>query len=196
MKPILLLFAAVLLQQPQAVPQRGNSPQVRVNSAPSQPVRATSVDSTVATISSVGIKVAEMKSGYEMYSRAVYNGTNGQVLERAAIYGRSCRAVAQAIRDGKVCRGCIGSRSAMAAVDQYRAVLPEVQRVAQSCAARIDALTARGTEQARATALRAELRPIGGRMYQTLRQYETRIHGVRVAMGWESSANMTPRRGS
>lgn len=195
MKPILLLVAAVLQQQPQVVPQRGNSPQVVVNGGqPTGPV--TAFDSTIATISSVGIKVAEMKSGYEAYSRAVHNGTDGQVLERAAIYGRSCRAVAQAIREGKLCRGCIGTRNAQTAVDQYRTILPEVQRVAQNCVTRIDALLARGTPEARARALRTELRPIGGRMYQNLQSYEARVHSLRVAMGWEASNNMTPRRGS
>lgn len=192
MKP-LLLFIAVAFQQPEAAPPARPTPAQRPAAAPAR----TQFDSTISTITGIGTKVAEMRSAHELYARAAYNGADGLVIERGGMFGASCRNVATAIAAGQrsICRSCL-NRSQQAAVDQYRAYLPALERFARECDRRMRGLASRGTPAAKSSTLRQESRPIGNRMLQALHTYELRVQTLRVAMGWVAAPTPTPRGGN
>ena len=173
----LYLAAAVAAQQPRparaphaAAPAQGN------------------FDSTVAAIADLGVKVGELRSVYDQYRRAAFNEQDGEVLERAAMFGRACATLADAARSAErtMCRSCSAAR-VQPAFNSYRANLPAMQRYAQGCAERVTRLGADGSSQDKARAYRNDAAAAGTRMIQALRVYEERLHAVRVVMGWDQA---------
>ena len=181
---LLMLAVAAMFQQPQAAAPR-QTPQPN-----------TAFDSSVAAISDIGIKVAETRSVYDLYRRAAFNEPDGALMDRATMYGASCRALSNALRDGHhaICLHCLPARI-QPVVDQYRTYLPTLERFSVACASRIDQLKERGTTTAQTKALRDDVIPAGNRMVTALRGYEVRLQGVRQAMGWVAPNVPTPRRG-
>ena len=175
-------------QQPQQ-----NGPTVIQPGAPKAP--ETPFDTTIAAISRIGIKVGELRSVYELYRRASFNGPDGQVLQRATMFGAACRALETELKDAQhtMCRACM-ARGVQAPVNQYHDYLPALARYAGSCAARVAQLTSRGTATSQAKAARDDVIPAGNRMVAALRTYEIRLQAVRVTMGWTTPAP-SPRRG-
>jgi len=180
----------------QAAPSTRQTPANIQPTHTNQPV--TPYDTTVAALSDIGTKVAEMRSTYELYRRAVYNEPNGAIVDRAGLYRTSCQALSAATVQGerRICRNCL-PRNVQPAIDQYRVYLPQLKRLADACAARVVQLKARGGEGVVAAALKADVRPEGDRMANGLRLYEVRLREVRRVMGWDQQPVMpTPRRGS
>jgi hypothetical protein len=202
---ITILLALAALQQPpqQPAPARRASPAVTAPQAESpaagmQPkTLRTAFDSTVAAVSDIGVKVSEVRSGYDVFRMSVFNQSDGAVAERAQQLGGACRAVIAAIQTGArtMCRSCVAGQNHQAALDQWRATLPGVQRTAQQCATRMPGATARPTA-AQIASLRKDVRTIGSQLIAGLTQYEQRLNTLRVAMGWATPPMPTPRRGN
>lgn len=191
-------------QQPQAsrrsVPApAAQAPSNRPHTAGIQPapVPRTPFESTVATVSDIGIKVSEMRSVYDVYRTAAFNQTDGALAERASQFGASCRTLVAAIQQQShvLCRSCVAVRI-QSILDAYRASLPGVQRTAQQCATRMQSVNPRAPTPAQVTALRGDVRTIGAQLMTGLREYEMRLHNLRVAMGWDTPPMPTPRRGT
>jgi len=180
-------------QQPQPAPPRPPSAVMQ----PSSSAQSKSpYDSTVAVLSDIGTKVAEVRATYELYRRAAFNDPNGALVARARLYQTNCRALSAAIEKGErhICRSCL-PHDPQTTIDQYRAHLPALRTVARQCATRIDRLLARGDESVVASAMRADARTEGDRLVAGLRPYEAQVTNVRRAMGWDQQPNVpTPRR--
>lgn len=199
---VLLLAAAALQQQPQAS-RRPTPPTAAQAPAPTPGLQRTAApksafDSTAGTVSDVGIKVSEMRSVYDQYRLAAFNQSDGAVSERASQFGASCRTVINAIQRGSssLCRGCMASRALQTALDQYRASLPAVQRMASQCVTRMQNVNPSAPSATQNAELRRDVRTVGTQMVEGLRVYETRLQALRVAMGWDIGPTPTPRRGT
>lgn len=196
---ILLASALAAVLQQGAAPARPQQQQVpRPSMALTQSTGPqTPFDSSVAALTDVGTKVAEMRSAYELYRRAVFNQPDGAILERGDLYKNSCSALATSVQRAQrhLCRTCMAT-NVRPAIEQYRANLPSLARVANQCAARMARLRGRGNAAA-AEAMRADIRPEGERLVNGLRPYEARLADVRRVMGWEQREVLpTPRRGN
>ena len=189
MKMLPLLLMGVLSQQPSPAPASPHP--ARPSAAP----RSGSLDSTVAVVSDLGVKVGSLRSIYDLYRRAAYNEPDGALMERVDMYQNSCRELAAAAERGEhtMCRNCM-AKHVQAAMDAYRAYLPTLQHFAQTCAVRFTTLKAHGTPTTQSKILSTEVNPAGARMVETLRGYETRLGAVRVAMGWAAPNAPTLRR--
>jgi hypothetical protein len=194
---LLLVLWAAALQQPRSAPAAPPAPGQSVASQPVPPAPVTPEDSTVAAILDIARKVGEVRSVYDLYRRASFNESNSVVLERGTRYGASCRALDSAAQQGRrsICRGCL-PRHIQPAVDQYRAYLPTLQRLAASCANRMRQLTAPGDAGLQGAALRRDVGAAGARLVDGLSVYEARLHLVRVALGWAPPDPPGPRRGT
>jgi hypothetical protein len=200
---MIVIAALVLvsaLQQPAPRPAQPPPTPPRQPSVVAQPSSANQpmspFDSTVAALSDIGTKVAEVRSTYELYRRAAFNEPNGALVERSALYRTNCRALSTATRQGerRICRSCL-PHDVQTTIDQYRAHLPALRTVAEQCVTRIERLRARGGENVVAAAMRADVRAEGDRLANGLRPYEARVADVRRAMGWDQQPNApTPRR--
>jgi hypothetical protein len=155
----ILLTAITLLQQPQSQQQ--------------QRARQAAFNSSKAAVAGVAGRVAEVKSALDVYRRAVFNGTDAEVLANSEYLRRSCLdvdlAAVQAAR--RICRGCAAA-DVDAGFDGYRAGLPALRGMSGRCAARLGQL-ARGQNAAKR--LRAEVRAIGNPIVLELRDYERRL---------------------
>jgi hypothetical protein len=78
--PVLALVAA-LWQQPAPA------------SAQSRERRAAAWDSTTSLVVAVGLGVAEVKSGLELYRRAVFNAPDAEVLSAAQVFRSRCHSL-------------------------------------------------------------------------------------------------------
>ena len=167
-----VVLAVALLQQP-----GHETPAARA-------ARLAAFDSSKAAIGHVGAPVAEVKSALDVYRRAVFNGTDEEVLHNADYLRTSCQQVDSVARRmaAKVCRHC-AAPDAQAAFDGFRQVLPALSRGTARCAARVWQLE-RAPDAAKR--LRHDVRDIGNGLVLTLRSYETRLAVLRKAL------NMTP----
>jgi len=156
-----LAIAALFLQQP-----RHETPAARA-------ARQAAFDTSREVISHVGLPVAEVKSALDVYRRAVFNGTDDEVLHNADYLRSSCHATDSVARVmvPKVCRGC-ASRDVQRAFDDYRAMLPSLSRGTAQCSARLWQLE-RGADAAKR--LRHEVRNVGNPLVATLQVYESRL---------------------
>lgn len=158
--PSIIVFVA-LLQQP-----GHETPAARA-------ARLEAFDSSRAVIGHVGSPVAEVKSALDVYRRAVFNGTEAEVLHNADYLRTSCQAVDSVAKlmETRICRHC-ATRDVQPALDGYRQMLPSLSRGAARCAARLWEL-----ERAAGAAkrLRHDVRDIGNPLILTLRGYEARL---------------------
>lgn len=189
------LLMAALLQQPQQ-PQPRPVPSAAQVQQSVTPIPHSAFDSTVAAVSDVGTKVAELRTSYDLYRRAVFNEPDGAVVQRATAYGTKCRALATAALQAQrhITPGSV-SADARPALVRYRENLPSLNRLGQSCGNRMQQLKTRGDERAVASALRNDVQAQGNQLAQGLTSYEARLHDVRVVMGWEAAAPGARRPG-
>lgn len=184
-----LTFAGALFQQqprPSTVP---SAAQVQAG----VPAPRTAFDTTVAAMTDVGTKVAEVRTAYELYRRAVYNEPDGAIVQRASAYAGKCRALATAALQAqqRITAHSVAAQT-RTVVMRYREYLPSLSRVGQGCANKTQQLrTHAANEHAAALAMRNDIQNQGNHLLQGLAPYEARLHDVRVAMGWEQS---TPAR--
>ena len=150
-------------------------------------------DTTRELIIDVGRRVADVRTGIELYRRAAFNSPDGELLEDANIFARSCRDLAETAERARrsMCRQCL-SPTAQRATEGYRAYLPALARMARDAEARVRQLAARDSGAAR---LRRDVLPANNRIVAGLRPYEARLHQVREAFGWTATTGTpTPRR--
>jgi hypothetical protein len=163
-----MLLALALLQQPGR------------DASAARAARLAAFDSTKAVLRTVGRPIAEVRSALDVYRRAVFNGTNQEVLANAEYLRSSCQAAETAARQAapRVCRHCAESR-AQAAFDGYRLMLPSLRRGMGQCATRLGQLQKAGEPAKR---LRDDVRVVGNPLIATLRGYEARLAEVRQAL--------------
>jgi len=166
----LALAAALFLQQP--APQRP---------APAPANRDAAQATSRQAITDVGLRVAEVRSTYDLYRRAVFNLPDAMVLQRGQELRRVCGDLASMARaaGGRICRTCFAA-GAQRAVERYRAVLPSVSQVGVRCAGQV-AQPAGGREAARA--LRRSVDQVGRGLTNGLQTYEARVQGIREGFG-------------
>ncbi len=191
---VFVALLGLLVQQPAvAQARRSGSPYPSPSSSrpgqsvvPPRPAPQTPYDSTVEGIIDLGTKVAELKSALELYRRAAFNEPTGTVLERAEVFGNSCRTLVTSVTrtQGLLCRSCL-PRTAQDAINAYRAYLPTLSRLGQQCSARLRQLRSGASSDTAAARLRAETRPMSDRITEGLRPYEARLLAVRREFGWE-----------
>ncbi len=138
-------------------------------------------DTTGAAVNAVGDRVADVKSGLELFRRAVFNGPDGEVLSSAELFGARCRSLDSAATAArpKICRSCSAPR-VNTAFTGYRQGLPDLARTGSQCAARLQQLAARSDA---AKGLRREVRSIGAALVAGLTRYERRVQTLRQALG-------------
>jgi hypothetical protein len=175
-----VVLAIALLQQP-----GHETPAARA-------ARLAAFDTSKAAMSHVGAPVAEVKSALDVYRRAVFNGTDEEVLHNADYLRTSCEAVDSVARQmvAKVCRHC-AAPDAQAAFDGFRQTLPSLSRGAARCAARVRQLE-RATDAAKR--LRHDVREIGNPLILTLRAYEARLAVLRKALNLAPAQRPPARR--
>jgi hypothetical protein len=177
----LLLVSAILQQQP----TRAAALQREASSA--------EFDSTTQQVALVGSAVAEVKSYLDLFRRAVFNGSDGDVLTAAGAFGQHCHwlEIAALRASRKVCRHC-GSPEVQRALEGYRGVMPTVARTGARCAATIGRLQAATSQHQAAVNLRHDVRAIGDAIVAGLTRYESRLQALRVAAGWAPQAPPPP----
>ena len=186
---VLPLVAALAHQQPR---QRPASPSTGVMQIqPAQTELRTPFDTTKAMIIEIGQRVAELRSSLDVYRRAAFNDPDGALMETVGLFVRRSHEVAEAAERGRrtLCRRCL-SPSAQRAVEDYRAYLPTLARVARQVEARAQHLAAGDSSAPR---LRRDVLPANNRIVAGLRPYEAQLQQVRIAFGWAGPAS-TPRR--
>jgi hypothetical protein len=153
--------------------------------------RQAAFDTSTATLTQVGTPVAEVRSALDVYRRAVFNGTDAEVLTNSQYLWASCRAVDSVARvaEKKLCRRC-AARDVQAAFDSYRQGLPSLSRGTARCAMQLGRL-ANGRDAAKL--LRRDVRDIGNALILTLRSYEARLAVVRQALNL-TGASPIPQR--
>jgi hypothetical protein len=169
----LAIAAALLLQQ--QVPQRGVPAGGNFDSVQTASRQA---------IMDVGRSVAEMRTAHEALRRAVFNSSDGMVLQQAQEMRRSCQdltAVARAASP-RLCRRCFGA-SAQRAINAYRAILPSVSQVGTRCASQ---LTQRLRANGPAGAVKRSIWALSRTVVEGLWPYEARVQGVRRAFNLHS----------
>jgi len=173
-----VVLISVTLQQPQQP-----SPAARA-------ARLAAYDTSRAVLSHVSRPVAEVKSALDVYRRAVFNGTDEDVLHNADYLRSSCEAVDTTARimAPKVCQHC-AERDAQAAFDGYRQMLPSLRRGVAHCAAQVWALERRPDAAKR---LRQDVRVIGNPLIATLRFYESRLGAVLKAINVAGATQPPP----
>ncbi len=181
-------------RRPAAPPAAQQTTRLGQNEVPPRPEPRTPYDSTVEAIIDLGTKVAEVKSGLELFRRAAFNEPTGTVLERSEVFGRSCRNMVSAVRraEGLLCRSCL-PRTAQEAVNAYRNNLPNLSRLGTQCASRLEQLRRGVSADTAAARLRREARPMSARLTDGLRPYETRLLAVRREFGWEQPVMPSPQ---
>jgi len=164
-----LLALATALQQPTTANERALQ------------ARRTALDSSRAAIAHMADRVADVRSALDVYRRAVFNGTDADVLNMAAFLANACHGMdsVAVVTVRKVCRRCAFQPEVQSAFDGYRQVIPAVGRTGAACAARLARL-ARGPAPAKG--LRDEVRVIGNPIVTVLMKYEERVHAVLVAL--------------
>ena len=174
-----VLAAVLALQQPTA--QR---PAVAGNDSAQAAARQ--------AISDVGRGVGEARSAHELLRRAVFNGSDAQVVERARQLQQRCRELVTIVQSatGRVCPACFGA-AAQRAIGAYRAGLPSVGQVGVRCVNQLrQDLGARDA----AAAARASIRVIGATLTSGLLSYEAKLLEVRRAFGLVPPSSATARR--
>jgi len=162
MIPSALVLAALVLQQP------GPRPSPAANAA-----RLAAFDTSRAVLGEVGRAVGQVKSGIDVYRRAVFNGPDEEVLHNADFLRGACAGVDSVARRavGRICRRC-AEADVQQAFDGYRQMLPTLARGTARCAAQLWQLEQRHDGPAR---LRHDVRVIGNPLVATLRYYEARL---------------------
>lgn len=168
MSPSALVLAALFLQQP-----------VRPTPA-ARAARLAQFDTSKAVLSEVGEAVGEVKSGLDVYRRAVFNGQDGDVLHNADYLRAACTGLDSVARAsvGRVCVRC-GEVAVQRAFAGYRQMLPGLARGAAHCAAQLWQLERRKDAAAR---LRHDVRVVGNPLIVTLRNYEAKLAPVLQAL--------------
>ncbi|HXY69016.1 MAG TPA: hypothetical protein VEH62_06170 [Gemmatimonadales bacterium] len=154
--------------------------------------RLEAFDSSKAALHNVGMPIAEVKSALDVYRRAVFNGTDQEVLDNARYLRASCLATDTTARRmiGQVCRHCARGE-VQAAFDGYRQMLPTLRRGMQQCAGRLSQLE-RGSDAAKQ--LRHDVRAVGNPLVTTLRFYEARLGALLKVLNITHSPPPPPRQ--
>jgi len=180
----LLIAAAALLFQQQAP--------VRPEPADTSPMGLAR-----QAITEIGLRVAEVRGGEDMLRRAIYNGTDAAVVERATVLRNRCADLATAAggTSARICRTCFRGET-RAAMEQYRAALPGVVQAGNRCAAAL-ARDLRADQTGRV--VRRNMRSLSRTILVGLDPYEAAIRSVRLALGLEvrmpaAGAARQPRR--
>ena len=164
-----LVLAALVLQQPAPRP------------APATvAARQAAFDTTKAVVGEVGRAVGQVKSGLDVYRRAVFNGADEEVLHNADYLRAACVGVDSVARHavGRICRRCADA-DAQRAFENYRLMLPDLGRGMARCAAQLWKLERRPDGPKR---LRQDVRVIGNPIVATLRYYEAKLAVVLQAL--------------
>ncbi len=159
--PPIFLFVA-LLQQP-----GHETPAARA-------ARLSAFDSSRSAVSHLADRVADVKSGLDLFRRAVFNGTDAEVMSAADGFWTRCQALdsVAALTYRTVCSRCAFQQPVRVALDGYRQVVPSVRRAGARCAARISQLARRRDA---AKELRREVRDIGNPIIIAFIGYERRL---------------------
>ncbi len=165
----ILMVAFALWQQPARAPSRASAE------------RQAAFDTTGATVREIGDRVADVKSGLELFRRAAFNGPDGEVLSAAELFGARCRSLDSAATAAprKICRTCAAPK-VNAAFAGYRQAMPDVARTGARCASRLRQLSARSDG---AKELRRDVRNISAAIVAGLTRYEARVQTLREALG-------------
>lgn len=171
MSTLLVFVALASLQQP-------GTPASRARQA-----REAAFDSSRAAVSHLADKVADVRSALEVYRRAVFNGTDTEVLTMAGYLGSTCHGMdSVALRTERtVCRKCAFQANVQSAFDQYRAGLPALRQAGARCVTQLAQLS-RGPQPQAAKGLRRDVRAVGNPLVSALRSYERRLHAVLVTL--------------
>jgi hypothetical protein len=179
---MILSLAAVLLQQPLAARTQA-------------PPGTMPFDSTTKLITSTGRSIADVKSALEMYRRAVFNGSDADVLDASTTLRLRCHSLdsAAVFAARRVCRRCT-QPNVQPPLDRYREIMPAVASVGSRCAARLASLLRKPAPGA-ARQLRSDVRVVGNAIVTGLIPYERRLQALREATGWAPPrATAVPRR--
>jgi len=162
MLPTILILSVAFLQQP----GRG--------AAQANHARSAAFDSSRAAVSHLADVVADVKSGLELFRRAVFNDTDAEVMSTADGFWTRCHAMdSVAARTFRmVCTRCAFQQPVQAALNGYRQIVPSVGRAGARCAARIAQLS-QGRDAPKR--LRHEVRDIGNPIIVALIGYERRL---------------------
>ena len=162
-------------------------------SAAARAARTAAYDSTEAAFRQVGLSVAQVKSGIDVYRRAALGGLDDDVLRTAAFLRRSCETADTTVRhaEARICRHC-SPGNVQPAFDSYRGMLPSLRAEMGRCAGRLQQQE-RGSEPAKQ--LRAAVRDVGNPLVETLRRYERYVTRVRTALGLTPTNPARPARG-
>jgi len=163
-----LVLAAVLLLQ-----QRPLQPQVSDTTAQA---------ASRATISGVGLAVAEVRGALDLFRRAVFNDPDAVVVERAQLLRGKCDALAAAARVARpqICRTCF--HGAQPEIERYRTSLGATVQASARCVRTVDGLA---RERNAGAAFKRGFRPLSQELIAGLLPYENSIHALRVALGLE-----------
>jgi hypothetical protein len=163
----LVLAAALLLQQ--------------------RPLQQQSSDTTAqavsrATISGVGLAVAEVRGALDLFRRAVFNDPDAVVVERAQLLRGKCDALATAARQApaRICRTCF--HGAQPEIERYRTSLGSTVQTGVRCVGTVDGLVRQRNASA---ALKRGFRPLSQQLIAGMLPYENAIHALRLALGLE-----------
>jgi hypothetical protein len=177
----MLILPLALMQQPAAGQTRPAAVPSTALVLPTDDPR-TARDTALAAVNFIAARVADVRGSLERMQRSLINEPPERSIEAAGMLRGHCDALAGAARRAPrvLCLDCLAPEL-RAPVRDYRAMLPQLARAADRCAAEIGRL-ARGepaAAQARLSAgfpaRRAEL--VGG-----LRIYEARLGAVIRAM--------------
>jgi hypothetical protein len=180
------LLLAAALQVPQAAPRATPLPAAPRSASPAY-------DSVVSAVSQIGVAVAEVKSGLELYRRASFNEPDGELLRWAEQFGRSCRQLTQTVerQQPKLCSNCLPT-DAQRAIDRYRAYMPTLARMGRDCGTRLQRTSASTPADSVPARLRRDARPVGNKVVEAIRPYEDRLQQVRIAFGWQPPPTPAP----
>ncbi len=152
----------------------------------------TPFDSTRHLIIQVGEAVADVKTGLELYRRAVFNSTASDITVTAFYLGRACRTLDLQARlaQRRVCRRCADA-PLQRALEGYREAMPMLARMGTRCADRLERLSS-GPDSSAARALKRNVRAISDLVIAGIVPYEQRLAVVRVRAGWARPQAGTP----
>lgn len=174
--PMIPIVLAAVLLLPQQVPQ---------GPALSPAARQAAVTDSRQAIMDVGKGVADFRTAHDALRRAVFNSSDGVVVQQMQAMRRSCQdltAVARAAPP-RLCPHCFGARAQLA-VNRYRAVLPAVAQFGMRCSTRMDR-DLRAKEPA--ATLRRGIWAFSHDAVDGLLPYEARLQDVRRAFNLVSA---------
>jgi hypothetical protein len=164
-----LIVSLALLQQPGR------------DAAQARRARTAAYDSSTAAVSHLADRVADVKSGLELFRRAAFGGTDDELISAADGFWIRCHALdsVAVLTYRTVCTRCAFQPPVQRALNGYREIVPSVGRAGAGCASRIAQLSRRPDA---AKQLRREVRDIGNPIVGALIGYERRLSVLLVAL--------------